>query len=570
MGKRPVKRNKKLKIFLIVLVFVIILILGLFLSLRNLNVATIADNVYVNDFSVGGMTVDQAEDALNKNYPSDYFGREIEVKYDNSTDEINLLGTVEFDAEKTAKQALEQSNNFFARIFNKEKIVVPMELKKTNEDKIISELILFAIETEDKKVVFKFNDDYTEVSVDASQLTEIMDTQATAKLIYNNAEKGIFEKVDAVVIKNDDEDFIKELSKRLSRPAKNATVKANHDGSTYIVTEEMGIEADENEFAKLFKSQNGRFKMKIKPVKPKVTYKDLDISYYQDVLGSYTSAYNVGLVNRSQNLALAARLVNGTEIMPGKRFSYNSVVGKRTYERGFKDATVYTGEGTEESIGGGICQVSSTIYCAQLRADLKTISRTNHSYTIVYVPLGQDATVVYGSLDYVFENNTDYPIKITAYASGGYLTVKILGTKIDKSKSVEVVSVTESTTAKGETTQETDELPSGVTEVKQNGQNGAVVSTYKIYYKNGVEQKREFIGKSVYKPMDKITLVGTGKSDEAEETMQEDKTDGDTQNITEEKNKYDEKDSENSTDETEESESNPDNSEKYMTSDTGI
>ena len=242
-----------------------------------------------------------------------------------------------------------------------------------------------------------------------------------------------------------------------------------------------------------------------------ITTNDLNIDFYQDVLGSYTSSYNVGLVNRTKNLSLAARLVNGTVIMPGKRFSYNGTVGQRTYARGFVDATVYTGEGTEEGIGGGICQVSSTIYCAQLRADLKTVSRTNHSYTIVYVPLGQDATVVYGALDYVFENSTNYPIKITASASGGYLTVKILGTKVDKSSKVDVVSVTASTVAKSEVRKDDPSIPKGQTVVKQKGQNGAVVNTYKVYYKDGAEVKREYIGKSTYRPMNRIVLVGTGE-----------------------------------------------------------
>ena len=227
------------------------------------------------------------------------------------------------------------------------------------------------------------------------------------------------------------------------------------------------------------------------------------------------------MVNRTKNVSLPARLVNGTVVMPVDRVSYNGVVGKRTYERGFVDATVYTGEGTEEGIGGGICQVSSTIYCAQLRADLKTVSRSNHSYTVVYVPLGQDATVVYGAIDYVFENSTNFPIKIVANANGGYLNVKILGTKIDKSQTVDVVSVTQSTVAKGEVQTETPDLLVGQTEVKQEGQNGAVDNTYKVYYKNGIEQKREFVSKSTYRPMNKIILIGTGVEEETENTESE-------------------------------------------------
>ena len=129
-----------------------------------------------------------------------------------------------------------------------------------------------------------------------------------------------------------------------------------------------------------------------------------------------------------------------------------------------------------------------------------------------------------------FENDTNYPIRIDAYASGGYLTVKIMGTKVDKSLTYDVVSVTNSTIAKKEVQKETPDLPVGTTEVKQNGQNGAVVSTYKIYYKDGVEQKREHIGKSTYIAMNKIVLVGTGEATELPEGGEN--TDGDADGST--------------------------------------
>ena len=462
----------------------------------------------------------EATGLIEKEFGTDYFKKNVEVKYDDKTYEADLFGLVTIDAEETAKEALNKSNSLWERLFKSEKVVVPFELN-AKEDELRNNLLDFARKTDVDSGVFKFNEDYTMVDVDSSKQEKLIDTEKTIERIIDNAELNIFEKIDAVIVERNNEDYIDELYHRLSKPAKNASIGMNDDGSTYIVPEEYGIIVNEDRFEDLFEENDGKFSMEIKSVEPEIKTSDLDIEFYQDVLGEYTSAYNVGLVNRTKNVSLAARLVNGTVVMPGDRFSYNGVVGKRTYERGFVDATVYTGEGTEEGIGGGICQVSSTIYCAQLRADLKTVSRSNHSYTVVYVPLGQDATVVYGAIDYVFENSTNFPIKIVANANGGYLNVKILGTKIDKSQTVDVVSVTQSTVAKGEVQTETPDLLVGQTEVKQEGQNGAVINTYKVYYKNGIEQKREFVSKSTYRPMNKIILIGTGVEEETENTESE-------------------------------------------------
>ena len=506
---RKVHKKKGKKIFAVIMILLLVALVAAVVFMQTHKVNTISDNIYVNSVAVGGLNLSEATEAIEKGFGADYFKKNVVIKYNEKTYDADLFGLVTVDSLETAKAALNKSNSLWECLFKSEKIVVPFELN-AKEDELRKNLLDFARKTDIESGVFTFNEDHTRVDVDASKLGKLIDTEETIEIIIDKAELNVFENVDAVLIGGNDEDYIDELYHRLVKPAKNAKIGLNDDGSTYIVPEEYGIIVNEDKFEDLFKENNGVFSMDIKSIEPEIKTVDLDIEFYQDVLGEYTSAYNVGLVNRTKNVSLAARLVNGTVIMPGNRFSYNGTVGKRTYERGFVDATVYTGEGTEEGIGGGICQVSSTIYCAQLRADLKTVSRSNHSYTVVYVPLGQDATVVYGAIDYVFENSTDFPIKIVANANGGYLNVKILGTKIDKSQTVDVVSTTQSTVAKGEVQTETPDLLVGQTEVKQEGQNGAVVSTYKVYYKNGIEQKREFVSKSTYRPMNKIILIGTG------------------------------------------------------------
>ncbi len=159
---------------------------------------------------------------------------------------------------------------------------------------------------------------------------------------------------------------------------------------------------------------------------------------YAKTLASYTTNFDSGNVNRSTNVRLAAKSIDGTVIKPGKTFSFNKVVGERTAEAGYKQAIVFEGGQPVPGLGGGVCQVSSTLFNAALLSNMKISERHYHSATVSYVPLGRDATVAYGSKDFKFTNNLDTPIKIdTVYSSNGSLTMKIranYGTSIPKVK----------------------------------------------------------------------------------------------------------------------------------------
>ena len=147
---------------------------------------------------------------------------------------------------------------------------------------------------------------------------------------------------------------------------------------------------------------------------------------YQDVLGSCNTEI-AGSQNRVSNIALAAKLFNGTVLMPGEEFSYNGVVGSRTSDKGFLPAPAYVSGESVQEIGGGVCQGSSTIYLATLRANLEIVERYNHGYIASYVPHGMDATVYYGVKDFRFRNDTPFPIKVTGSVSGRTLSVNKIG-----------------------------------------------------------------------------------------------------------------------------------------------
>mgnify|MGYP002515900642 CR=1 FL=1 len=164
-------------------------------------------------------------------------------------------------------------------------------------------------------------------------------------------------------------------------------------------------------------------------LKPEVTLEDLEKEYFADVLGSCDSPHTAQ-AGRTKNLELACKAIDGTILNPGDEFSFNKIVGERTAEKGYQAAIVYqTGGKSESELGGGVCQVASTIYTATLYADLKVTQRAPHMFIVTYVEAGMDATIYWPSLDYKFVNSTDHPIRIDASVSGGYVHIKLMGTK---------------------------------------------------------------------------------------------------------------------------------------------
>ena len=162
---------------------------------------------------------------------------------------------------------------------------------------------------------------------------------------------------------------------------------------------------------------------------PEVTLEELKKTYFADTLASYDSPHTANAA-RTKNLELACKAINGTVLNPGDEFSFNKIVGERTKEKGYQAAIVYTDGGKSEAQeGGGICQVASTIYTCTLLADLEVTERSPHMYLVTYVEPGMDATIYWPSLDFKFKNSTDMPLRIDASVSGGYVHIKLVGTK---------------------------------------------------------------------------------------------------------------------------------------------
>ena len=246
----------------------------------------------------------------------------------------------------------------------------------------------------------------------------------------------------------------------------------------------------------------------LKTLYPSVTTNEIGREAFPDLLATYSTSYASSNANRSTNIALAASKINGTVLMPGEEFSFNGTVGKRTAANGFKTATVYSNGQVTTDYGGGICQVSSTLYNSVLRANLEITNRTNHTFTVGYVPIGLDATVSWGSPDFKFKNSRNYPIKIVATTANKKLTISVYGLKEDVEYEVELVSYKTGTVPYSTVYTTDSSLGKGKTKVVQSGSNGATSVAYKILKLNGKEVSRTLLSKDTYSPHNQIIARG--------------------------------------------------------------
>ena len=159
---------------------------------------------------------------------------------------------------------------------------------------------------------------------------------------------------------------------------------------------------------------------------------------FPDLLSEFSTKYNASDTDRTTNLRLAANKINGTVLIPGQTFSYNSVVGERTIAAGYKNAAIYQNGQVVDGLGGGICQISTTLFNAVLYANLEIVQRRNHQFVPSYVTAGRDATVVYGSQDFQFKNSRNNAIKIMCSVNNGIAKFEIYGVKEDTEYEVDV------------------------------------------------------------------------------------------------------------------------------------
>ena len=292
---------------------------------------------------------------------------------------------------------------------------------------------------------------------------------------------------------------------------KDAYLEKGEDGNK-IIPHVLGVDFDLEAARDAYnKTPDEIIRIPLTITQPKVQTKHLETNLFKYCLAEVETHFSPKKVERTANVRLAAKLVNGTILNPGEEFSYNKVVGPRTTARGFKAAAIFAQGEVVDGIGGGICQVSSTIYMAALRANMKITERRNHAFYVDYTPKGEDATVVYGSIDFRFVNTSEYPVKIVATSKNNYIRVQIMGTEPDEKVTVKLTKKTHSTSPYTTREKASSSLAKGVREVQQKGQQGISMSVYRnVYDAKGKLVESYLENNSKYKPMPEIVLVGSG------------------------------------------------------------
>ena len=235
-----------------------------------------------------------------------------------------------------------------------------------------------------------------------------------------------------------------------------------------------------------------------------------ELAYVKDLLGSFTTSFSTSGADRSKNVNSGAAHINGTVLYPGETFSTYETVSPFTAENGYAMAGSYLNGEVVDSMGGGICQVSTTLYNAVLRAELEVVERSPHSMTVHYVELSEDAAIAGTYKDFKFKNSTDYPIYIEGYTtSDKKITFNIYGKETrDSNRSISFESVLVNEVKPNTILRDDAGQGLGYKSVSA-GKTGYVAELYKIVKVNGVETDRIKINKSTYKGSDRIVTYGT-------------------------------------------------------------
>lgn len=513
------KQNKKIKIgpiiIITVILIVIIAIFSTIFAVINIGNSKIMKGISIGQIDVSNMSKEDAQKALNEIYLGKseneiyltyenleavvtYKALEVEYKIDDAIQEaydIGRKGNIFVDNIDILKTWIYGINIEVEPILDIDMI---SEMSQNINNNLKGAVVQSSYYEEDGKLIVTSGK--SGVKVDEEKLQDKL-----YEVINENTEAE--QKIEIpVVTVNPDKIDIEKIHSEVYKEVQNAYYTQN---PFTIIPESDGKDFDVENAKILLAEEKEEYEIPLNITKPTKTVKDIGTEAFPDKLGTCSTKYLASNVNRTTNLRLAAQKINGTILLPGEEFSYNKTVGERTIQAGYKEAAVYSNGEVVNGLGGGICQISSTLYDAVVVANLNVTTRRNHQFVTSYLPAGKDATVVWGSQDFKFVNTRQYPIRIEATVNGGVATVSIWGVK--EEVEYEISIETKKTATIAYTTQyiEDPSLPAGTEVVKQAGSNGRKVEAYKVVKLNGQVVSTTLLSKDTYNAMKRIVRVGT-------------------------------------------------------------
>lgn len=363
--------------------------------------------------------------------------------------------------------------------------------------------------------------------INPSDIDASYDIDKTVEKAYNlNRNKNIFENLsktiktnfgsknnlDMIVNYNKEKlkDKLEEIKQDIDVKVKNAELSISGD-SIKVLDESKGLSLDIEESLKKIESQlkNGvlSYDLVVKTIDPKITKEEL--SEVNTVLGRHTTIIKASSSGRISNIKAAAEKMNNYLLMPGDEFSYVGITGPYTVSNGYSNAPVIVEGELQNGIGGGVCQLSSTLYNSVLYSGLEIVKLRNHTIPSSYVPKGRDATVTDSGIDFVFKNNLEHPVYLKSYVSGSSVVTVIYGSSKDK-QNIDIQTSTDAVLAAPVKKVDDPSIEKGSEKVLEKGRDGYTVSTYRVYKdSNGNLLNKEKIYTSYYPKKQSIIAVGT-------------------------------------------------------------
>lgn len=445
----PIHKSHLLKyfgLFLLALLVIFIIIFVVF-TLINKNSETIAKGIYVYGVDISGLSKQGAYEKISEYFETEVYSKDITLYYEDfktyiKPDEISL----NYDIESAVNYAFSvgKSGNIFKdnyyafdAMLNGLNIIPTYKIDESSLENILND-----ISTELPNAVIEssyYIEDSTLIITKGSD-GYIVNSDQTAISVKNSISNLGYiseEILLSLTPKSPTPVDIEKIHTEIYKEASDAYYTTD-PYAVYPSSEGIDFDISIEEAEELLELSDNEVEIPLKTLYPEVTTNMLGREAFPDLLATFSTRYATSNTNRTTNLRLAASKIDGYVLLPGETFSYNAVVGERTIAAGYKEAAMYQNGEVVDGLGGGICQISTTLFNAVLLSNLEIVELHNHQFVPSYVSAGEDATVVYGSKDFQFKNSRNYAIKIECSVSGGIARFNIYGVKEDEEYDVSI------------------------------------------------------------------------------------------------------------------------------------
>lgn len=394
------------------------------------------ENTAVNGVAITDLTTQEAEKAVQEKFTQTYQDTALHITLDGQEYSIPVFSMLGIHPEEEIEKAYELGHGHwltrgidwarkgFGQQMQKEITVEPSVTYPELLDELIenSGILNYNSMKESSYEIQDYN-----LVIHKGKTGKSADLERLKESILQALEKRDFDTViDCPYTEHAYGDLvIQEIAQEIQKEVSNAGFDKE---ANEVIPSQEGISIDTDRAVEIYNqtAEGADAVIELIVTKPEISTEDMKANLFTTAIGNY-STNGGGTSNRRSNISLAVKAIDNKVLLPGETFSYNDTLGKRTTEKGYKEAGAYSDGSVVQEVGGGICQVSSTLFAAVLETNLEIVQRRNHSMTVSYMPMGLDATVSWGGPDLKFKNNRKYPIKISASYNGGKIYVEILG-----------------------------------------------------------------------------------------------------------------------------------------------